>query len=70
MTVKKFAKLYLSLALLGLVVFLIQRTGVSLILKQVALLCMLLYTGFVGMESIVALRDYVMDKIKGVKASD
>lgn len=70
MTVKKFAKLYLSLALLGLIVFSIQRTGVSLILKQVALLCMLLYTGFVGMESIVALRDYVMDKIKGVKASD
>ena len=70
MTVKKFTKLYLSLALLGLVVFSIQRTGVSLILKQVALLCMLLYTGFVGMESIVALRDYVMDKIKGVKASD
>ena len=70
MTVKKFAKLYLSLALLGLVVFSIQRTGVSLILKQVALLCMLLYTGFVGMESIVALRDYVMEKIKGVKTSE
>jgi len=70
MTIKQFAKLYLSLAILGIIVFSIQRTGISLILKQVSLLCMLLYTGYVGMESIVALRDYVMDKIKGVKASD
>lgn len=70
MTIKKIAKLYLTLVVLGLVVYSIQKTGLSLVLKQVALLSMLLYTAFVAMESLVAVRDYVMDKIKGAKVSD
>ena len=65
-TIKKFTKLYLSLIVLGLVVYAIQRITLSPVLQDISVFCMLGYTGFVCMESL----DYVKDKIKGVKVSD